>query len=49
MEVIALRTCNWTVKSKTYELVKGQKYKFPTSLKDFILASGLFEVTDKEE
>lgn len=42
MEVEALRTCNWTVKGKTYELQEGKRYKFPKTLEAYIVASGLF-------
>jgi len=49
MEVVALRDCNWTCKKKTYELEKGKKYKFPATLRPFIVASGLFEITNTVE
>jgi hypothetical protein len=50
MEVIALKTCSWTCKKKTYELEKGKKYKFPSTLKDYILATpNLFEVVSDKE
>ena len=46
MEVIALRDCNWEVKGKVYELEKGKKYKFPKALEDYIIASGLFQISE---
>ena len=48
MEVVAKRTCNWTVKNKTYNLEAGKKYKFPATLKSFIEASNLFEITKED-
>jgi len=47
MEVTAKRTCSWTVKKKTYEIKEGERYKFPASLKDYIIASNLF-IVDSE-
>ena len=44
MEVVAKRNCKWTVKGKTYNLEKGNKYKLPATIKQYVEASGLFEI-----
>lgn len=49
MEVIALKTCKWTVKGKLYELEEGKKYKFPATLKAYVEASKMFKIIKSEE